>query len=137
MTPEESQTQVVAAARDIITTLDLKGASAHFSRQSCNDQAEAPFRGVVGIAYEHAPTLEESQAEIQRMIAALKEHGWGGPSDFHTHAAAVSKHGATAVFDPYSPVQEAGGSVIVYGECRDMVTAENTTPEPIPAAELK
>lgn len=136
MTPEQSRAQVVSAAREIATTLGLKGVSAHFSRNSCNDQAVAPFRGIVGLAYDHAPTLEASRAEIQQMIATLKQHGWGGPVDFHTHASAVSKQGVTAVFDPYSPVQNSGGSITIYGECRDMATKANTLPEPVPQDQL-
>jgi hypothetical protein len=136
MTPEQSRAQVVNAAREIATTLGLKGVSAHFSRDSCNDQAVAPFRGIVGIAYDHAPTLEASRAEIEQMVATLKQHGWGGPGDFRTHGSAVSKQGVTAVFDPYSPVQNSGGSITIYGECKDMTTKANTLPEPIPQDQL-
>jgi hypothetical protein len=136
MTPEQSKAQVVSAARDILATLGLKGVSAHFSRESCNDQAVAPFRGIVGLDYDHAPTLEASQAEIQQMIATLKQHGWAAAGDFHSHAPNVSKQGVTAVFDPYSPVQNAGGSITIYGECRDMTTKQNTPPEPIPPDQL-
>jgi len=136
MTPEESKAQVISAAREIATTLALKGVSANFARDSCNDQAVAPFRGRVELNYDHAPSLEASQAEIQQMIAVLKQHGWGAPGDFHTHAPALSKQGVTAVFDPYSPVQNAGGSISIYGECRDMTTKENTVPEPIPPDQL-
>jgi hypothetical protein len=136
MTPEQSKAQVVNAAREIVATLGLKGVSAHFTRESCNDQAVAPFRGIVGLDYDHAPTLQASQAEIQQMIAVLKQHGWGTSGDFHSHAASVSKQGVTAVFDPYSPVQNAGGSISVYGECRDMTTKQNTLPEPIPTDQL-
>jgi hypothetical protein len=136
MTPDESKAQVINAAREVVATLGLKGVSAHFSRESCNDQAVAPFRGIVGLDYNHASTLEASQAEIQQMVATLKQHGWGGPGDFRTHSSAVSKQGVTAVFDPYSPVQNAGGSISIYGECRDMTTKQNTLPEPIPPDQL-
>jgi hypothetical protein len=136
MTPDESKAQVIDAAREIVATLGLKSVSAHFSRESCNDQAVAPFRGVVGLGYDHAPTLEASQAEIQQMVATLKQHSWGAPGDFHSHAPAVGKQGVTAVFDPYSPVQNAGGSITIYGECRDMTTKENTLPEPVPSDQL-
>ena len=136
MTPDESKAQVIDAAQEIVATLGLKSASAHFSRESCNDQAVAPFRGVVGLGYDHAPTLEASQAEIQQMVATLKQHSWGAPGDFHSHAPAVGKQGVTAVFDPYSPVQNAGGSITIYGECRDMTTKENTLPEPVPSDQL-
>jgi hypothetical protein len=52
MTPEQSKTQVVNAAREIVTTLALKGVSANFARDSCNDQAVAPFRGRVELNYD-------------------------------------------------------------------------------------
>lgn len=94
MTPEQSRAQVVDAARQLVAVLGLKGVAAHFSRESCNDQGEAPFRGVVGLDYNHAPILEASQAEIQRILGILKQHGWSGPGDFHTHAPAVSKQGS-------------------------------------------
>jgi hypothetical protein len=136
MTPEESRTQVVDAARDIVATLGLKGVSGHFSRESCNDQAEAPFRGIVGIAYDHASTLEESRAEIQRMLAVLRQHGWSDEGNVHTHSPFLTKQGVTAVFDAYSPVQNFGGSIGIHGECRDMTTKKNTVPEPIPADQL-
>jgi hypothetical protein len=136
MTPDESKAQVINAAREIVATLGLKTASGHFSRESCNDQAVAPFRGVVGLDYDHAPTLEASQAQIEQMVATLKQHGWGASGDFHSHSPAVSKQGVTALFDVFSPVQNAGGSITIYGECRDMTTKQNALPEPIPADQL-
>jgi hypothetical protein len=136
MTPEQSKAQVIGAAREIVTVLALKGPAANFSRDSCNDQAVAPFRGRVELTYDHASTLEASQAEVQHMIGLLKQRGWGAPGDFHTHAPAVSKQGVTAVFDPYSPVQKSGGSISIYGECRDMTTKQNTLPEQVPPDQL-
>jgi hypothetical protein len=136
MSPEESKAQVVNAAKEVVTTLALKGVAATFTRDSCNDKAVAPFRARVVISYDHAPTLEASQAEIQQMVAVLKQHGWGAPGDFRSHAPALGKSGVTAVFDPYSPLQNAGGSISIYGECRDMTTARNTVPEQIPPDQL-
>lgn len=136
MTPEQSKAQVVDAAREIVRLLGLKGVSANFHRESCNDQGQPPFRGIIGLDYDHASTLEESQAEIQRMLAVLKQHGWSDQSDFHSHSPHVTKQGVTAIFDPYSPTQNWGGSVEIDGECRDMTTKKNTLPEPIPADQL-
>jgi hypothetical protein len=136
MTPEQSKAQVVDAAREIVGLLGLKVSSANFHRESCNDQGQPPFRGIVELDYDHAPTLEESQAEIQRMLAVLKRHGWSDQSDFHSHSPHVTKQGVTAIFDPYSPVQNWGGSVEIDGECRDMTTKRNTLPEPVPSEQL-
>ncbi|MBS4728359.1 hypothetical protein MSM1_08405 [Mycobacterium sp. SM1] len=137
MTPEQSKAQVIDAAREIIQLLGLKDVSVNFSRESCNDQAVAPFRGVAGFGYQHAPTLDESEAEVQRMLAVLKQHGWSGGGDFHSHSPNVSKQGVTAIFDPYSPIQNFGGTITIYGECRDMTTKENSVPEPIPPDQLR
>lgn len=95
MTPEESRTEVVDAARDIVTTLRPNGVSAMSSRE---------------------------------------QHGWDSPGNFHSHAPAVAKHGVTAVFDPYSPVQQAGGSIVLYGQCRDTTTRKNAAPGPASTA---
>ncbi|MCV7258383.1 hypothetical protein [Mycobacterium shimoidei] len=136
MTPEESKAQVVNAARDIVNVLGLRGVSGYFSRESCNDQGVAPFRGVVGLKYDHARTLDESRAEIQRMLTVLKQHNWSDQGDFHTHSPSVTKQGVTAVFDPYSPVQNWGGSITISGECRDMTTKKSTLPEELPPNQL-
>jgi hypothetical protein len=135
MTPEESKAQVIDAARDIINILGLKGVSGHFKRNSCNDQSVAPFRGIVEVEYDHAPTLDESRAEVQHMLAVVKQHGWSGDSDFHSHSPSVTKNGVDAVFDPYSTVNTLGG-ITLYGECRDMTTTKNTLPEQIPRNQL-
>lgn len=137
MTPEESKAQVMDAAREIVTALGLKGISAIFERDSCNDQGEPPFQGVIRLSYDHAPTLDESQAEVQGMLAVLKQHGWSHRDDFHSHSPNVSKQGVTAIFDPYSPVQNFGGTVEISGECRDMTTKKDTAPEPIPPDQLR
>jgi hypothetical protein len=136
MTPEQSKAQVLAATREIIRVLGLKGVSASFTCESCNDQAEAPFRGVVRLNYDHAPTLEASEAEVQRMVSVLSRHGWSHRGDFHSHAPNVSKHDVTAEFGIYSPVQDAGGDIEIFGECGDMTTQKNTLPEPILADRL-
>jgi hypothetical protein len=135
MTPEQSRAQVVDAAREVLRILRLKGLNPVFYRESCNDQQEAPFRATVRLDYDHAPTLDGSRAEIQRMVATLKEHGWSGGGDLHTHSPSVTKNGVTAVFDAYSPNDSLGGAYF-YGECRDMTTKERTTGVPIPPEEL-
>ncbi|BBU22514.1 hypothetical protein [Mycobacterium xenopi] len=131
MTPEQSKAEVIDAAREIVRVLRLNGVSATFHRESCNDQGQPPFRGIVELNYNHAPTLKESRAEIQKMVQVLKQHGWSDQSDFHSHSPHVTKQGVTAIFDPYSPIQNWGGSVEIDGQCRDMTTNRNTLPEPV------
>jgi hypothetical protein len=136
MTPEQSRAQVIDAAREALRILGIKSVDPVFYRESCNDQQEAPFRGVVHLDYDHAPTLDGSRAEIQRMLATLKQHGWSSGGDFHTHSPSVTRNGVTAVFNTYIPNGRVLGGTYFYGECRDMTTKERTSGVPIPPSEL-
>jgi hypothetical protein len=44
MTPDQSRAQVIDAASDVGHAVDQPVASAHFSRSSCKDQGDPPYR---------------------------------------------------------------------------------------------
>jgi hypothetical protein len=125
ITPEESKAQVIDAAKDIVSILDLPVETAVFWRSSCNDQGEAPFRGRMRIAYPLAPSLEESDAEVAQMIQQLQTKGWTTDSDVHTHGTALTKNGVGANFWPQS-VSDTTRSLELLGECRDVTTTKQT-----------
>jgi hypothetical protein len=82
MTPDQSKAQVLDAARDIVGTLHVKIVNATFYRSSCNNQHEAPFRGVVSIDYPPAASFEESDAEVATMTQRVQSTGWTGDTEF-------------------------------------------------------
>ncbi|KAA0120853.1 hypothetical protein CIW51_01110 [Mycolicibacterium sp. P9-22] len=125
LTPEQSKTQVVDAARDIVRALQLEMTRVVFWRASCNDQHEAPFRSVVSIWYPPAPTLQASDAEVAEMIRRLHTDGWTPATDFKTHGAAVTKHDVVAVLAPQA-VGDKHRGIDLYGECRDVTTTKAT-----------
>ncbi|WP_231639499.1 hypothetical protein [Mycobacterium sp. Marseille-P9652] len=125
MTPDQSKAQVVDATREIVASLDLHGAQAFFWRASCNDDGVAPFRGEVAIRYPPAPSFEQSDAEIARMVQHLQTLGWSGDPGFHTHGAALTKHDVVAVFGPQN-VSTPNRSIDILGECRDVTTTKAT-----------
>jgi len=125
ITPEQSKEQVVAAAKEIVSTLGLRTIGPVFWRASCNDQGDPPFQGRVTIGYPLAADFEASDAEVAGFVRTLRNSGWTTDSDFATHATAVTKNGVTAVFAPQNAAQSTNG-VDLYGECRDVTTTKDT-----------
>lgn len=125
MTPEQSKTQVVDAAREIVGALDLQVVRASFGHSSCNDDGVAPFRGEVGIAYPLAASFEQSDAEVAKMVQHLQSLGWTGDPDFHSHGAVLKKNNVVAEFDSQNASSSYRG-IHLYGECRDVTTTKET-----------
>ena len=121
MTPEESKSQVVDAAKEIVGTLGLQVVEAVFWHSSCNDQGEAPFRGQIRIAYPPAASLEQSVPEIEEMAQRLESAGWSADSDFRSHGTALEKNKVVAVLGPQN-VSTPNRDIQIYGQCRDMTT---------------
>jgi hypothetical protein len=122
LTPDESRAQVVDAAAEIVTTLNLPVLRTAFWRASCNDAGLPPFRGHVRITYPRADTYARSENEIAKMIELLEAQGWADNPGFHSHSRATAKNKVTAIF------QNQNASVVdraidVIGECRDITTA--------------
>lgn len=125
MTPEQSRAEVVDAAREIVSTLNLSVIEPVFWRGSCNDQGEAPFQGRMAMGYPMASSFEASDAEVAAWLQTLQTKGWTTDSDYKTHATAITKNGVTAVFAPQNsgtPTRRLN----LYGECRDVTTTKDT-----------
>jgi hypothetical protein len=123
LTPDQSRAQVLDAAHDIVRALQLDVTRMVFWRASCNDQHEAPFRGVVSIWYPPAPTLEASDSEVAELTRRLQADGWTADTDFTSYGVALAKHDVVAVLAPQA-VGDKNRGIDLYGECRDVVTTE-------------
>ncbi|MUL83107.1 hypothetical protein FZI95_14100 [Mycobacterium sp. CBMA247] len=122
ITPEQSKAQVVDSAREIVHTLDLHVLSAAFRHAPCNDDGVAPYRGEVIVAYPLAASMDESDAEIAKMVERLRGIGWTGDPDFHSHSSALKKNNVVAQFDPQT-VSDKKRGITLLGECRDVTTS--------------
>jgi hypothetical protein len=129
LTPQQSQAQVVDAAKEIVHILGLKPIEPAFSHTSCNDQGDPPFQGSMRIGYPNAASFEASQAEIADMVRRLKSIGWTSPPDVHTHGTALEKNGVTAIFGPQN-VSTSTRDLIIEGECRDVTTTKQDANRP-------
>ncbi len=133
MTPDEAKAQVVAAARVVVKTLQLKDVGATFRFEACSDEGKPPYRGLVQIDYAHAPTYEGSQAEVQAFAETLKRNGWSGDSGFASHATSVAKDNVVTLLRPYAP--NGSGGIEIRGECRDVTDhrgSQDTVNTPLP-----
>jgi hypothetical protein len=122
--PTQARAQAIGAARDIVHALHAEVTEAAFSYESCNDQGEAPFRGVVDLSF-WMPGVPHSQpADPQAVIRGLVADGWSTDSDFVSHGQTLKKNGVNIILTiaPQPPptvslIQHVG--VKVDGECRD------------------
>lgn len=131
VTPEQSKAQVVDAATDLVGTLGLPVVEAFFWHSSCNDQGEAPFRGQIRIAYPPAETFDASSEEIAQMAQRLQDSGWSPDGEFKSYGTVLKKNNVVAVLGPQN-VSNPNRDIQIYGECRDMTTAEGDNhPEPV------
>jgi hypothetical protein len=125
MTPEQSKAQVVDAAKDVGKAVSEPVESAHFSRSSCNDQGDPPYRGIVDIYYAVPSDSAGAAATFDKIKQQLQSAGWGPDSEFKTHGGALKKDSVDAVLYP-ADASVSKIHVILYGECRDTTTTKAT-----------
>jgi hypothetical protein len=124
ISPEEARAEVIDAARDVRSSLDADVAEAKFRYESCNDQGEPPFRGVVDMGLWLPGVPHDEPVDPQRVIQSLTEHGWSSDSDFISHSPTLRK-GAINIIVTVAHRPTAGKkigahvSVDVDGQCRD------------------
>lgn len=121
MTPDQSRAQVIHAAKEIVTALNLPVLEAAFWSDSCSAGGRPPFRGRIRIAYPRAGSYEQSKTEIADMMDRLAATGWSDNPDFHSHSPAFTKNHVTAVLH-HQNASVVNRNIEVIGECRDWTT---------------
>lgn len=124
VSPEQARAEVIAAARDIVGGLHAEVTEALFRYESCNDQGEPPFRGVVTMSFWMPGTAHDQPADPQRVVRELTAHGWSGDSDFVSHSPTLRKGDVdviVTVVPPARPGQTFNShvGVDINGQCRD------------------
>jgi hypothetical protein len=78
LTPEQAKAQVVDAAEEIVSVagVPVMKDEATVYLDSCNDQGEAPFRGLASIWYPLAPSGEDAKNDTAAFLRALEGAGW-------------------------------------------------------------
>ena len=124
MTPEQSKAQVIAAATDVSRAVAGHVASANFSRSSCNDQGDGPFRGVVSIFYPSPADPDAPAAASDQMSQRIHSAGWSTDSGCQSHGTALKKDDVDAVLWP-ADASVAKVQIVLYGQCRDTTSTKD------------
>ena len=124
ISPQQARAEVIDAARDIIITLHGEVTEALFSYESCNDQGDPPFRGVVNMAFWMPGVPHDQAVDPQRVISGLVADGWRTDSDFKSHSPTLRKGKINiilTVVPPPRPGEKFNShvGVDVNGQCRD------------------
>jgi hypothetical protein len=124
MSPQQARSQVVDAARDMVSALHAEVTEAQFSYESCNDQGQPPFRGVVKLSFWMPDVPHTEPVDPQKVIQALVADGWSTDSALTSHAPTLRKNEVDAIVNvvprPPADIQlNSHVGVKIDGECRD------------------
>jgi hypothetical protein len=122
MSDEDSMTQVVDPARQIVQVAGLQEVSGGFGFEACNDQGEPPFRGRLDMSFA-VPKDVEPQTYVEQIGRLMTQHGWsaGPPPGKRAFGTVIHTDAVMAILSPH-PVAPEDGALKVFGECRNMNT---------------
>ena len=120
LTDTQTRAQVVDPAKQIVRAAGLQGLSAAFRFESCNDQNEAPFRGVAEVAFTF-PNPTDRQGYIDHVAAAMVSLGWdeGPPPGKMPYGRVLHQGKMMAIIAPW-PDDPSTGDITIYGDCRNL-----------------
>jgi hypothetical protein len=120
LTDGQTRAQVVESAKEIVKAAGLEGLFAAFRFESCNDQNEAPYRGVAEVGFTF-PTDADVQAYVERVATAMVGIGWsdGPPPGKLPYGRVLHQGQLMAIMAPL-PDDHRYGNVKIYGECGNL-----------------
>ncbi|HWF28742.1 MAG TPA: hypothetical protein VG327_10250 [Mycobacterium sp.] len=132
LSDDQAEAHVVDAAKQIAQLVPLPDMYAGFAFESCNDQGDPPYRGVVEMSFEPPvddwkgyPTEADPDAFFNQIAATMVAHGWtdGPPPGLHPNGRVINKDGVMAVMS-WGP-NPGWSRIQLYGECRNMTDHHN------------
>lgn len=117
---EQTRAQVVEPAKQIVQAAQLHDFTASFRFESCNDQNEAPYRGVAEVVFTF-PADADQQAYIDHIAVTMTGLGWseGPPAGKMPYGRVLHQGQLMAIMAP-EPDHPRFGSIDIYGECRNL-----------------
>ncbi len=127
LSDQQATAQVIDPAKQIVKIAGLQDPTGHFDWESCNDQGDPPYRGLVTIGFKWPmedskgyPTEVDPTTYFDKLATTMAAHGWnnGPPPDWHSYGRVINKDGVVAVMNQDAANGE--GTIQVSGECRNM-----------------
>jgi hypothetical protein len=132
LSDDQTEAQVVDAAKQIAQLVSLPEMYGGLAFESCNDQGDPPYRGVVEMSFKLPvddrkgyPPEVDPDAFFNQIAATMVAHGWteGPPPGLHPNGRVTNKSGVMAVMS-WGP-NPGWGRIQFYGECRNMTDHHN------------
>jgi hypothetical protein len=122
LSDEQTKTQVIEPAKQIVTVADLRGASGGYILMSCRNEADPPYQGEIYATFD----LPTSVDYFDRVAAAMVPRGWhkGLPPNQYLFGTTLYKDGVTVILYR-DPDRRTSGVMKVYGECRNTANHRN------------
>jgi hypothetical protein len=119
-TDAQTQSEVVAHARDIVAITELRQPSAGYLLMSCKNRDDPPYQGAVYMDFQLPPHVSADQY-FRGVAAAMVARGWreGLPNNQHTFGRNLSKDGVNAILYPDTD-SATRGVARIYGQCHDI-----------------
>jgi hypothetical protein len=119
-TDEQTKTEVVEQARQIVAVAALQNATAGYLLMSCKNREDPPYQGAVYMDFA-LPADARADEYFRGIATAMAARGWreGPPPHQNLLGKTLSKDGVTAMLYPDSD-SEKHGVARIYGQCRDM-----------------
>jgi hypothetical protein len=126
MTDDQSTSQVVDSARQIVDAAQLRGVSGSFAFLSCTSLHDPPYQGAVYLNF--ALPEQDSLKHIREVAAAMVSHGWQkAPAMGENFGLKLTRDGVTSTFHENADDRRFA-TMQVYGECRNMSDHRNDNP---------
>lgn len=119
LSDQQSRTQAVGAARDVVSAARLRTTTAGYLLMSCRDRDNPPYQGAVYLTFT-IPADTRADAYLPAVAKALTAGGWveGLSPGGHPYSKSMSKSQVTALI--YRDDDNASlGVARIYGECRN------------------
>ena len=122
LSDEQTKTQVIEPAKQIVAVANLHGASGGYILMSCRNEADPPYQGAIYVTFD----LPESVSYFEQVAAAMVPHGWqkGLPPNQYLFGTTLYKDGVTVILYR-DPDRLTSGVMKVYGECRNTANHRN------------
>ena len=117
---DQSETQVLEPAKQIVTTAGLQQSTAGYLLMSCKDVSDPPYQGAIYLNFA-VPADVRADTYFRGIADAMVEHGWrqGIPPSRYTYGATLYRGEVTAIVYRDNNVPDLG-VLRLYGQCRNM-----------------
>ena len=126
MTDAQAAGQVVASAKQIVSTAQLHDAAGGYAFVSCKNENEPPYQVAIYMTFRLPQS--NSVKYLRDIGASMVAHGWTPAGvDGRALRPEADQDGVTAIF--YRSVNDMGFATMrLYGECRNTADHRNDNP---------